>query len=454
MGKLTMEKIKQPSVAGMFYADNKSDLLEQIEYFKTHCKNDYRAKTRAIIVPHAGYMYSGQLAYEGIQYIDTNVKNIFIFAPAHRYEVRNTALSSYDEWETPLGTIAVNQEISKILEEKFGAKYVDEAFESEHSAEVQVPFIQSMFENVTIVPILIGSAEADIVKNIINYFYDAPENAFIISSDLSHFHDTKAANEIDHLTAEMIESNDVHKFSYEQACGAVGICGLVTFAAEKQYSLVRVAMSNSGDATGDNERVVGYGSWLLYEGEKNQFIKEQFTDYIFETCKASIKHGLGYKEMTVDDLDNIPEVFNEYGACFVTLKINGQLRGCIGSIVAHRTLIEDIISNSYNAAFSDPRFKPLEQEEFEHIKIAVSLLSTPTKMDFKNEDDFMSQIVQAVDGIIIRDGNHQAVYLPSVWEDLPDKYEFISSLKMKAGLPPDYFSETFEAYKYHVIYVE
>ena len=131
------------------------------------------------------------------------------------------------------------------------------------------------------------------------------------------------------------------------------------------------------------------------------------------------------------DLNNYECVFEEYGASFVTLELDGILRGCIGSIIAHRPLIQDLIKNAHAAAFSDPRFPALTLNEYNKISISISLLSKP-----------------AIDGLIIRDGNYQSVFLPDVWEQLPDKKEFLEQLKLKAGLPKDYFSESLEAFKF------
>ena len=124
------------------------------------------------------------------------------------------------------------------------------------------------------------------------------------------------------------------------------------------------------------------------------------------------------------------------------------MRGCIGSIIAHKPLIDDLILNAHSAAFRDPRFTPLTQQEFEHTDISVSLLSAPEKIEFDGEEDLLDKIKPFEDGIIIRDGNYQAVYLPIVWEQLPDKREFLNSLKIKAGLPENYFSETLQAFRF------
>ncbi len=449
-----MDKIKQPSVSGSFYSADEKELISNINYFYQNNRQDYNLASRAIIVPHAGYYYSGQIASEGFQYLHRRVKNIFIFAPAHHMAFDGLAISSFDKWKTPLGEIEINQDYNKELKKDFGCNFNDEAFENEHSAEVQVPFVQAYYETVKIIPILIGRAIPEMVTKIITHYWNDTDNGFIISSDLSHFLAFQEARKIDGVTAQMIEMLEVSNFQYQQACGATGILGLVNFAKEKEFSLIRVDMKNSGDVSGDADSVVGYGSWFLYEGNKSEFIKKYFSDLIINVCKDSIEKGLGGKKLNLkDEKIHVPAVLEEYGACFVTLTYNKMLRGCIGSIIAHQPLIDDLVHNAYNAAFSDTRFYPLSREEFADLDISVSLLSSPERMSFNDEQDLLGQIVPFTDGIIIKDGNHQAVYLPSVWEQLPDKEEFLNSLKQKAGLNRNHFSYTFEAYKFSTVHI-
>ena len=445
-----MTKIKQPSVAGSFYSADPKELKKQITNFAEHSKNYYENYTRAVIVPHAGLIYSGRLAYEGISQLDKNIKNIFIFAPAHRVGFDGLALSSFDIWNTPLGNININQEINNELKEKFNANFIDEALAPEHSIEIQVPLIQTLFENVSIIPILIGKESPEKIKNIIEYYYPNKENGFIISSDLSHFLTDEKAKQIDTVTAQMIESGNIEEFQYQQACGALGIVGLALFSNENNYSLIRIDMENSSSTTGDKTSVVGYGCWFLYEGKTNDYLKKYYTKAILDLCKIAISSRFENKETQI----KYPQVFNQLGASFVTLEKNNHLRGCIGSIIAHRSLILDIVSNAQNAAFKDPRFNPVEKSEVEQLQIAVSILSEPKKMNFKDEEDLLNQMRPNIDGIIIKDKGYQAVYLPSVWEQLPDKKEFLNTLKIKAGLSADYFSDTFEAYRFETVYIK
>ena len=446
---LSIKKIKPPSVAGTFYTADKAELEKQIAEFKKNSRNTYKTPTRAVIVPHAGLIYSGRLAYEGISQLDKNVKTIFIFAPAHRVAIDGLGTTSYDEWQTPLGAIKVNRTIINELTSKFGVKIADNALAPEHAIEVEIPFIQTEFKDVKIVPILMGKVDYDKVYRIISHYYNDSKNAFIISSDLSHYLPDETAKKVDAYTAQHIESCISDNFSHELACGATGILGLMKFTNEHDFSLIRIDMSNSSSTSFDKERVVGYGCWFLYEGERNKFIKDNYSDFILKLCRDSIR------TRSVKSAEIIyPQVLSEYGAVFVTLEKNGNLRGCIGSILPQRALIDDLILNAQNAAYSDPRFKPVTKDEIGDLSIAVSLLSVPKPMKFKDETDLLNQIRQNVDGIIIRDGNYQAVYLPSVWEMIPDKKEFLNSLKVKAGMRPDHFSKTFEAYRFETEYIK
>jgi AmmeMemoRadiSam system protein A len=145
---------------------------------------------------------------------------------------------------------------------------------------------------------------------------------------------------------------------------------------------------------------------------------------------------------------DLPQVFNQLCASFVTLELGGHLRGCIGSIAAHRPLLSDLIANARSSAFNDPRFPMLTGEEFEKVQLKVSLLSRSQPIEFSGERELLDALVPHVDGLIISDGVFQAVYLPCVWDQLPDRKEFLESLKIKAGLPRNYFSDSLKAFRF------
>ena len=443
-------KTKEPSVAGTFYPKDKNELTKQIQHFATINKNTYQYKTRAVIVPHAGLIYSGRIAYEGLNQIDKNVKNIFIFGPSHHVAFRGIVLSSFDAWKTPMGVIEINKDICNDLQHNFSANINDEALKPEHSIEIEVPIIQYLFKDVKIVPVLIGNEEPQKIKEIIEYYYKDKGNAFIISSDLSHFFTDEEAKKIDEKTAQMIESNKNIEITSEQACGHIGISGLMQFVNQNNFSLIRIDQTNSGEISKDKSSVVGYGTWLLFEGNKNEYIKQYYSDLIIDLCKKTLKSF--FEKTTIQIV--YPYVFKQQGACFITLEKNNNLRGCIGSIVPYRSLIEEIIEHTKDAAFNDSRFKPLEENELQQLKYSISILSTPTKISFTDETDLLKKIVKDKDGIIIKDKDHSGVYLPCVWEQLPDKREFLNSLKVKAGFTEDYFSDTLEVYRFDTTYIK
>lgn len=449
-----MDTVKAPAFAGKFYPGDREKLWELLEQLFIHAPKEYQTETRAIIVPHAGYMYSGKVAAKAFQYLSQNAKNVFIIAPAHYADYRGIALSTYDYFETPLGNIKVNKDIINEISQAQNTEFLDEAYTQEHSIEVEIPFIQKILPEAQIVPLLFENISPGTITEIIEKYWDNKENAFVISSDLSHFYSQKDAQKIDEYTAEMIETQNISNFHPIQACGSSGIIGLVEFAKRKNYSLIRTELTTSGDMSTPDAAVVGYGAWLLSETTKSIFIKEQFSDLVLSICRESIHAGIHTGNSLDVDEKLYPQVFYEQGACFVTITLEHQLRGCMGSIFAHKPLLNDLAQNAYKSAFADTRFTALTEHEFKHIKLAVSLLSPPTEIEFTDENDLLAKIQPYEDGIIIQDGNYSAVYLPSVWVQLPDKQEFLNSLKQKAGLSPEHFSKTFKAYRFHTVYID
>lgn len=449
-----MDTVKTAAFAGKFYPCDREKLDSLLENLLKQSVKDYRIKTRAIIVPHAGYMYSAKTATTAFQYIDTNTKNFFIIAPSHTTNFSGLAVPSFDYFETPCGNIKVNKALIYEIAERKNADFFDEAFEKEHSIEVELPFLKKISPDAQIVPVLYGKTDTETIAKLIDDYWINTGNSFVISSDLSHFYSIKDVEKIDNYTAEMIETQNINNFHPLQACGSTGITGLVQFCTKNNFSMIRTALTNSGETAGTTETVVGYGAWILTEESKSNFIKNQFPDMVISICKESILAGIKTGNSLDVEEKLYPQVFYESGACFVTITINERLRGCIGSIFAHKPLLNDLAQNAYKSAFADTRFTAITEEEFEHIKIAVSLLSEPQPLEFSDEEDLLSKIVPYKDGIIIQDNGHSAVYLPSVWVQLPDKKDFLNSLKQKAGLSPDYFSKTLKAYRFYTVYID
>lgn len=452
---------KNAFFAGSFYPDNPEELINLLNSYKRDLKVEYKSK--AIIVPHAGVYFSGYAAMAGYQHFDVS-ENIFIIAPSHHEKFNNIAMPEYTYFDTPLGSLEVNNRLIKEIAQRFPCIVANEPFEQEHSIEVQLPFIQNIIHpqvqsaidfvkglkkigrKVRIIPILVGDCDYRLISDLISAYWE--NSSFVISSDLSHYYTDTECRQIDTYTATIIETGKLEFFQPQQACGLAAIKGLVDFANNNECSLIRAMMYNSGDISNERDKVVGYGSWFLYTDSRNEFIERYCSQYVLAAAKASIIASINGEEFIPKD---IPTVLTQHGATFVTLKIGEELRGCIGSVYPTKPLILDIIDNAQNAAFQDSRFQPLTLEELSELNVSVSILSSIERINFKDERDLLSQIYPH--GVIIAERERRAVYLPVVWEQLPDRQVFLSSLKEKAGLPPDYYSRTLEAYKFDAVYI-
>ena len=451
---------KPPRFAGSFYPENADELTNLLNSYMQEQKIEYKSK--AVIVPHAGVYYSGHATMIGLQHLDLN-ENIFIIAPSHHDNFNHIAIPEYTYFDTPLGSIEVNNRLLNDIKEKFPCLVSNEVFNNEHSIEIQLPFLQHLFSpktqsaidfmkglkkigrKIKIVPILVGDCDYRLISDLISTYWE--NSSFIISSDLSHFYTQNECRQIDNYTATIIETGKLDYFQPQQACGLIGIMGLVDFANRNDCSLIRTMLYNSGDINKrETDKVVGYGSWFLYTDSKNDYIERFYSKYILDVVKKTVVSALNGEEYIPRD---IPTVLTQYGASFVTLKREEQLRGCIGSIYPTKPLILDLIDNAKNAAFHDPRFKPVEAGELAYLNFSISILSSIEKINFKDERDLLSKIYPH--GVIISERGNRAVYLPVVWEQLPERDVFLNSLKEKAGLPTNYFSKTLEAYKFDTL---
>ena len=453
---------KEPVYSGSFYPSIPEELNNLIDSYKEPEKVKYKSK--AIIVPHAAYMYSGHAAMSAYQCLEPS-ENIFIIAPSHNETFTNIAMPEYTYFDTPLGSVEVNNRLIKELASKYPCVVSNVPFEREYAIEVQIPFLQNIFSpqrqnaidfvknlkklgrRIRIVPVLVGKCDYHLIADIISEYWET--SSFVISSDLSHYYHQDMCRQIDNYTAAIIETGKLDCFQQEQACGLIGIKGLIEFANNNGASLIRTEMYNSGDIDRNVDRVVGYGSWFLYPDTRNVFIEQYYKKYIFNIVRDSILYAINQEEYVPE---HIPPVLLQYGASFVTIKIDGQLRGCVGSIYPTKPLILDLIDNAKNAGFADSRFVPLTIEELENIDISVSLMSSIERINYKDEKDLLSKIYPY--GILISEKEKRAAYLPFIWEQLPDREIFLNSLKEKAGLPPTYFSRTFEVYKFTTIDME
>lgn len=259
-------KIKKPDVASLFYPDDAVVLKKLLEDYLLKAKSA-SVLTRAIIAPHAGYNYSGPIAgsaYKALYSSKDQIKTVLILSPAHHYSLEGVALHSADAFSTPLGTIAVNQELKNKLKEFPFVKEIDEAFEQEHAIEVHLPFIQYILPHAKILPLVVGYSKPEEIEKIFDLCWTDIHNAFVVSSDLSHFLPYIQAQKIDNLTARQIEKSLYQEIGHDQCCGFFPIRGLLKFANKMQLKISTLDLRNSADTAGDKSRVVGYGAFAVH----------------------------------------------------------------------------------------------------------------------------------------------------------------------------------------------
>ena len=450
---------RAPAVAGAFYPAEPAELARTVDSMLAQAARgsslDARAP-KAIIAPHAGYIYSGPIAasvYARLAPLAGKVRSVVLLGPAHRVAIHGIARSGATRFHTPLGPVPVDTDAEAGISDLTQVTVSPQAHAQEHSLEVHLPFLQRVLGDFAVVPLVVGRASPEQVAQVIERLWGGVETLIVVSSDLSHYLSYQQAQSIDRDTARAI-LNRRPVLDHQQACGATPVNGLLLAAGRRGLAPELHDLRNSGDTAGDRTRVVGYASFGLYPqapshavGDTSDVAREQaLGDALLPLARSSIGGVLGLDFATGQD----HPALHRFGACFVTLTRNGQLRGCIGSLQAHRTLLEDVKANAKAAAFMDPRFQPLSVTEFRQVRVEVSLLSSSEPMRFAHEEEAIASLRPGVDGVILEWTRHRGTFLPQVWDQLPSPRAFLAQLKRKAGLAEDFWAEDLRLHRYTV----
>jgi MEMO1 family protein len=258
---------RRAAVAGRFYPSDPAELREQIEGFlRSATAPAGEPIPKAVIAPHAGTIYSGPIAasaYVRLAAGSSDVRRVVLLGPAHREWFRGVGVSSADAFATPLGDVLVDRSAIDDLLELDGVVVHDEAHRLEHSLEVHLPFLQVALGAFRLIPLVVGEASPELVGSVLEKLWGGAETVFVISSDLSHFHDYDTAMELDRETAGLIEEGALEALNGERACGYQPIRGMLKVARERGLGVSLVDLRSSGDTAGSRERVVGYGSFVV-----------------------------------------------------------------------------------------------------------------------------------------------------------------------------------------------
>ena len=431
---------RQPYAAGRFYPADKNELSKDLSQLFENCKKSSTIwQVRAIISPHAGYVFSGEIAASAYSAIPKNAvyKNIFIIGSSHVMYFDGASVYNTGDYITPLGKVTVNREIADklILDNKVFA-FPTTAHIQEHSIEVQIPFIQSYFKNIPpIIPIIIGTDKENTIKKIAEALrpWFTPENLFIISSDFSHYPAYKDAVENDSLTAMSIISgkpriflNTLRNNASKNISGlATSMCGWTSgltllYLAEGNDKLEtkRLDYCNSGDSpSGGKAEVVGYNAMVMIDKDQSSSLPHtsgnsfSFTmeekKKLFDIAKKSIESRFTDYKYVMDER-SMPDDLKKPMGAFVTLKINGALRGCIGRFFSEEPLYNVVSESAISSAFEDPRFSPLTKDEYKVTNIEITVIGPLKKINNINE------IVLGKHGIYIKKGLRAGTMLPQV----------------------------------------
>ena len=262
--------VRPAAVAGFFYPQDPEELRGTVrQYLDMATATGDPVTPKAVIAPHAGYIYSGltaAIAYASLLPRRNAITRVVLLGPAHRVYVRGLALSSATHFSTPLGLIAIDQAAVAALQKLPQVILSNPAHQQEHSLEVHLPFLQCLLDKFTLVPLVVGEASPAEVAEILELLWGGPETLVVISSDLSHYHDYQTAQKIDAATTQAIEQLKLENIHSNQACGCRPVTGLLQVARTRHLQVKTLDVRNSGDTAGTRDRVVGYGAYAFYEG--------------------------------------------------------------------------------------------------------------------------------------------------------------------------------------------
>ena len=553
MNQTSTATVRVPAVAGAFYPADRDELAAMVDGMLKEAlargQRGARMPPRAIIAPHAGFVYSGPIAasaYARFAPSRHTVKRVVLLGPAHRVHVDGLAVPSAEGFATPLGVVPIDRAAVARVAALPQVHVSDQAHASEHSLEVHLPFLQRVLEKFSLVPLVVGRASPSDVAEVLRALWGDSDTVIVVSSDLSHYHDYEAARRLDAATARGITAIDQDAVSDEGACGRSPIRGLLVEARRRGMTATVLDLRNSGDTAGPRDRVVGYGSFLfdakdglfdakdglfdakdglfdakdglfdakdglfdakdglfdakdglfdakdglfdakdglfdakdgLFDAKDGLFdakdgdarspapgtdaaggaesesapprrLSDANRDQLINVAAGAIRIGLSKGHRPKVDIRTFNNTLTAIGASFITLDLDGRLKGCIGTLQAKRPLVVDVAWNAYAAAFEDKRFTPVTADEQSRLAIGVSVLGMPAALTFTSEDDLVSQLRPRVDGLILQDGDHRGTFLPQVWQQIPQPGAFLARLKSKVGLKPDHWSDDLKAWRY------
>ena len=427
---------------GRFYEGDARILSRQIDNFLQNVKKKPLSSENiiALIAPHAGYSYSGQVAAHAYRLVQgKDYETVIIVAPSHRHGFRGCSIYLKGGYETPLGIAKVDEDLASKLSKASGFKYVPQAHAEEHSVEVQIPFIQKTLPQAKIVPVVMGFQTKETVTSLataLTTVLKGKKVLVVASTDLSHQLPKKRANDTDAMTTSLIQTLQtnllISKIQRGEniMCGGGPVVSTLLYAKKKRAAVTILHYADSSQAGGPEYGVVGYLAAAIHpETSAPEFkLSAEEKKELLRLARSSV--NLFIREEKVINYDTQSSILLSKKGAFVTLKKEGHLRGCIGYIEPVLPLYQTIIRASIFAACRDPRFPPVSSDELEKLEIEISVL-TPLK---KIQNPRLVEVGKH--GLVISKGNKKGLLLPQVpVENRWSRETFLRQACLKAGLP-------------------
>lgn len=458
-GFIWAQGVRKAVWAGQFY-DGRPDVLEKnIEHMLQGAgASTFPVKNlKAIIVPHAGYAYSGSVAASAYQLVkNRSFEAVVIIGTAHRHGFRGCSIYPRGGYQTPLGIADIDVSLAKKLLQASGFKYIPEAHNKEHSIEVQVPFIQKVLPGVKIVPILMGTSSKKTITKLADALVrvlDDEKVLVVASTDMSHFLPKNQANTQDEETIKLIQSQNISPLIKKLErrenimCGGSGVVSALLYSQAFGAAHVEVLRyADSSDAGGLESQVVGYLSAAVYShGSEMSFsLSSEEREELLQLAHAAISSYI--KEGKVIDYSSQNSLLLTKKGAFVTLKKKGLLRGCIGFIEPVAPLYQTVIQAAIYAASQDARFPLVSPSEIRDLEIEISVLSPLRKI----HDTNLIQVGKH--GLIIDKAGHKGLLLPQVpVENNWSRKTFLQQTCMKAGLPKNAWKDDADIYIFEAV---
>ena len=472
--------VREPAVAGSFYPADSLELLKMVQGHLDSVENlpEIDGQLLALIVPHAGLIYSGQIAAYGYKLLENSgIDKVILCGPSHRFSFQGLSVfGPFVNWKTPLGVVKCNNSIcDKLISFDNNIEIIRQAHQQEHSLEVQLPYLQTVLDNFELIPIAMGNQDKeniDLLTKALESIDTSKNIIMIASSDWQHFRPASEGWKLDSLGLSCFENMDMDKLERHLESKEVEMCGggpavaVMKAAISKGADKVKILKyGNSGDITGDKSNVVGYAAVAIYRSGDQKLVTEVAKSVIgktekklphqFELSQPEKEELLDIARKSIESYLNngftpdfdVSDNLKKFGAAFVTLENDNQLRGCIGHTSAVEELYKTVSSCAIQAAVQDRRFPPVKPDEMKQIHIEISVMSPMQLVESFDE------IEVGRDGLMIFKGQYRGLLLPQVATDYGwNRTEFLEQISRKAGLDKNaYLADDAVIYKFQAV---